>query len=543
MRFPKISLSATSLLALAAAYFAFVLNFPFIKQVFQLYQPIGTLHDYFIYTIPFILWAACNVLFQLIALPFVHKIIMPILLLISAAVSYNTLFFNVYFNRDMLDNVLQTTPAESARMLSVSYVMWLICFGIIPAILYVKARVLRQNIGRELWQRSASIVLSILMILAVASVFYQDYASFFRNHNNLKHTIVPSNFIGATVSKIKYLRKENLPYLALGQGSHLHKPDNFRHVTVIVLGETTRAQNWGLNGYPKQTTPKLAARLARGEPIINFSDVKSCGTATALSVPCMFSSLTRETYDEARANRQDNLLDTLQTAGVDVHWVENNSDCKGVCKNIPTTNTIELNLPEFCTDGECLDNIMLPEMDKALNSSNKDTVLVLHTIGSHGPTYFERYTAAEKVFTPTCDTKEINRCSNEQIANTYDNGIIYIDQFLDKVIEKLAARDDWESTLFYVSDHGESLGENGVYLHGTPYAIAPKEQTSVPMLMWFSPTWVKNEPFDLGCLKNRASQPFSHDNVFHTVFSMMDTDLASVKQYDNSLDILAACRK
>lgn len=161
-------------------------------------------------------------------------------------------------------------------------------------LLYVKMRVAYKIWWRELLQRSASIILSLLMILAVASVFYQDYASFFRNHNNLKHTIVPSNFIGATISKIKRLRNDNL---ALGQGSHLHKPDNFRHVTVIVLGETTRAQNWGLNGYAKQTTPKLAARLARGEPIINFSDVKSCGTATALSVPCIFSSLTRETYD------------------------------------------------------------------------------------------------------------------------------------------------------------------------------------------------------------------------------------------------------
>ena len=536
-------LSSSKLILSLVIYFTLILNYPFIKKVFQSYQTIGTFHDYFIYTVPFVLMAACYVIFSLLLLPVVHKIIMPLIIVISAAISYNTLFFNVYFNRDMLDNVLQTTLPETARMMSVSYIMWLLMLGVLPALAYILTRVQYRIWWREILQRLTGIAVALLVVVGVAAVFYQDYASFFRKHNNFKHIILPSNFIDAGISKIKRLRMANIPYQALGKDAKLAPTDGKRHVTVIVVGETTRAQNWGLNGYTHQTTPKLAERIQKGNHLINFPKVPSCGTATALSVPCMFSSFTRDNYNETYAKRQDNLLDTLKAAGVTVQWVENNSDCKGVCQNIPTTNVIELNLPQYCTKGECLDNIMLPERDKALKQDSQNLVLVLHTIGSHGPTYFERYTPAERLFTPTCDTEEINRCSNEQLTNTYDNSIVYLDQFLDKVIGKLEAHSDWQSALYYVSDHGESLGEDGVYLHGTPYAIAPKEQTSVPMIMWFSSAWAQQQPYDLACVKRVANQPYSHDNLFHTVLSMAHIQLNTVKQYDAKLDILASCMK
>lgn len=301
------------------------------------------------------------------------------------------------------------------------------------------------------------------------------------------------------------------------------------------------SQNWGLNGYERQTTPKLAAR---GDEIINFRNMSSCGTATAVSVPCLFSSMTKEEYSGAKAYKQDNLLDILQRAGVDVIWLNNNSDCKGVCDRVKSKNFTDLKLPEFCRRGECLDNILLPEIEKAvLSSPSKDVVVVAHTMGSHGPTYYERYTAKERVFTPTCDTNKINTCSNQELVNTYDNGIVYIDQFLDKIIRQLESHEKWESTLLYVSDHGESLGENGLYLHGAPYAIAPDTQTKVPMMMWFSKKWVKNEPFDTACLrKNAATKAYSHDNVFHSVLSMTDMNL-KLDTYNKELDILASCRR
>lgn len=535
---PKWKLSSTTLNLILSFYFTVVLNLAFFREVFSLSNG-----ELFAYTTPLVLFVACNIVFNILAVPVLHKIIIPLFLILSAAISYNSLFYNVYFDRDMLTNVLQTNWAESSRMMSFSYLLWLLALGVLPAVLYLCVKVEYRKWWKELFARFAAILASALVVVAVGSVYYQDYASFFRNNKYLPHLIVPSNFVAATISKIKHTRMENMPFVQTGKDAKMKKTDDYKHVTVIVLGETTRGQNWGLNGYSRQTTPLMAKRLASGQNLVNFSNVSSCGTATAISVPCMFSNLNRENYDEVTAKHQDNLLDTLQHAGVNVQWVENNSDCKDMCNRVPTVNTIDLNLPEFCTEGECLDNIMLPELDKALANVKQDTVIVLHTIGSHGPTYFERYTDKERVFTPTCDTKEISQCSQEELVNTYDNGIVYIDQFLDKVIARLEQHKEWESIVYYLSDHGESLGEKGLFLHSAPYAIAPKEQTHIPMMMWFSDSWTKNEPFDLDCLRKNAEQPYSHDNFFHTVFSLMDMDMTSLKEYRPELDILAQCKK
>ncbi|WP_232842171.1 phosphoethanolamine transferase [Rodentibacter haemolyticus] len=253
-----------------------------------------------------------------------------------------------------------------------------------------------------------------------------------------------------------------MPYIEQDLLVTQDKPDPYRHITVLIVGETTRAQNWGLNGYKRQTTPLLANR---GEQIINFRSVSSCGTSTAYSVPCMFSTM------------------------------------------------------------------------------DKDIVVVLHTIGSHEPTYHERYPAEYRRFTPTCDTNEINKCSNQELVNTYDNGILYIAQFIDKVITKLEQRNNVESAELYVSDHGESLSENGVYLHSAPYAIAPKEQTQVPMIMWFSSAFRQDEGIDFDCLRRNAKQQkYSHDNFYSTVFGVMDMSLVS-DTYRPEKDILATCKK
>lgn len=539
LRLPQWKMSSIKLNLLLALYFTLVLNIAFFREVIYLSHPT----DYFLLTTPLVLFVACNIVFNVLSVPVLHKMIIPAFLLISAAVSYNSLVFNVYFDRDMLTNVLQTNVAESSRMFSFSYVAWLLMVGVLPTVLYLCVKVDYKKWWVELLARMGSILASALFVFAIGAVFYQDYASFFRNNKYLPHLLVPSNFVGATISKIKHTRMENMPFVQTGIDAKMEKTDDDVNVSVIVVGETTRAQNWGLNGYGRQTTPYLAERVKRGENIINFTDVSSCGTATAISVPCMFSSLNRSDYDAVQANHQDNLLDTVQHAGVKVQWIENDAGCKDVCNRVPTINTVDLQVPEYCTDGECLDNIMLPELEKALANASQDTVIVLHTIGSHGPTYFERYTEKERQFTPTCDTKEINQCSQAELINTYDNGILYIDQFLDKVIGQLEAYPNLKTSMLYLSDHGESLGENNMYLHATPYAIAPKEQTQVPMVMWFSPKWVENKKVDLTCLRQNANRPYSHDNFFHSALSLMDMKMASVKAYNKDLDILATCRK
>ncbi|MCK3659004.1 sulfatase [Pasteurellaceae bacterium Pebbles2] len=538
----SLSFSSTKVIALVALYFTAVLNLAFYKTVLNAHPFTGAPEDYFLLTVPLFVFFTLNAAFQIIALPILHKVIIPLFLVLSAAISYQELFFGIYFDNTMLENVLQTNPAETARMITLPYVTWIICLGVIPAILYTFIKIKYRTFIKEIACRVATIALSAFVVWGISKFYYQDYASFVRNNKAVTHLIVPSNFIGATVSKVKQYYNANRTFQHFGLEAKQAKPDNARHVMFLVVGETTRAQNWGLNGYARQTTPLLAKREQQGE-LINFHNVTSCGTSTAYSVPCMFSTLPRDKFSVNDADYQDNLLDILQRAGVETMWIDNNSDCKGVCARTPNLNVTNIDLADYCHNGECLDDVLFIDIEKFLHQSDKDTVIILHTIGNHGPTYHERYTPEYRQFTPTCDTNEIQKCSNDQLVNTYDNGILYVDYFLNKAIGYLEKEKGWEAALFYMSDHGESLGENGIYLHGTPYAIAPKEQTHIPAVMWLSPSWQKNEKIDMQCLQNKAKTgEFSHDNLFHTTFAMMDMSL-DLPEYKPELDILAQCKK
>ena len=531
-------LSATRLALLLALFFT-LLNYGFFHTIWQAWRSAGG-DGTFLWSVPLFIFLCLNIIFHLLLLPYLHKLIIPLILLLSAAVSYSVIFLGVYFDRAMLTNVLITTPAESAKLLTVPYALWLLALGVVPALLYLRVRVVYRRWWQEIALRLGAVLLSLLLLALIARLYYQDYAAYGRNNHDIPHLIVPTNFIVATISKIKHHHRANIPYETISPGARQNKPDPLRHVTVLIIGEATRAQNWGLNGYARQTTPKLAAR---GDRVINFRHVESCGTYTAYSVPCMLSDQPRATFDSDTASRRDNLLDILQRAGVRVVWFDNDTGCKGACAHIEYHDMTALNLPEYCTDGECLDDILLRDFDKTLAEDNRDTIIILHTIGSHGPTYYQRYTPEYRAYAPTCDTKHIQQCNQEALINTYDNTIRYVDGFIDQVIARLAQHEDWESSLVYLSDHGESLGEGGIYLHSTPYSIAPVEQTRIPMVMWFSERWRKNEKADFACLQRLAAEgQFSHDNLFHTMMDLLDMDLQSTG-YQPALNILAACRK
>ena len=528
-------MSSSKLLALLTLYFTLVLNYAFYKTVLALHPNF----DLFLITMPFAMFFILFAAYQILALPYLHKILMPLLLLISASIGYNALFYNVYFDTNMLENVLQTSTTEASKLITLSYVTWILVFGGIPALWYLSVKVNYRTWYKEIAVRLVMILLSVVVLGGIAKFYYQDYASFFRNNKQTVNLIVPSNFIGAGINKVKRVRQANRPFEQIGLDAQQVKVEGQkRRVLVLVVGETTRAQNWGLNGYQRQTTPKLAKR---GAEIVNFPQVTSCGTATAVSVPCMFSVMDRSNFNGSVAEKQDNLLDLAQRSGINVLWLDNDTGCKDVCNRVPTENLTGQNNPEFCRNGECLDDVLLQNFDQQIVADpSKDLIIILHTMGSHGPTYYERYTEEYKQFTPTCDTQDISKCDREQLVNTYDNGILYIDQFLDQVIGKLKAHSDFDSALYYVSDHGESLGENGMYLHGTPYSIAPDEQTHVPMIFWASDKMQTENKLNLQCLQMQAnSGEYSHDNYFHSILGLMDikTSLYNPKQ-----DIFANCR-
>jgi lipid A ethanolaminephosphotransferase len=303
---------------------------------------------------------------------------------------------------------------------------------------------------------------------------------------------------------------------------------------VLAVGETVRGDHWGLNGYVRQTTPELAKRA-----VVNFPNVTACGTSTEVSLPCMFSVQGREHYDRDAIRSHESVLDVAARAGVQVLWRDNQSGCKGVCIGVLSQTMGPSDAPGLCAAGRCLDEILLAGLPEKLNAMQGDVIIVLHMLGNHGPNYFERYPPAFERWAPVCKTPELSRCTQAQIANAYDNAILYSDTVLARLMDLLQQQTTRDAAMLYVSDHGESLGEYGLYLHGAPYAIAPKQQLHVPMVLWLSPGFAADDRIDMACLRSEASKPASHDNLFATVLGAFDVQ---TRVYRKEKDLLAACR-
>jgi lipid A ethanolaminephosphotransferase len=314
-------------------------------------------------------------------------------------------------------------------------------------------------------------------------------------------------------------------------------------LVILVVGETARADHFSLNGYPRETNPELAAA-----GVLSCRDVHSCGTDTRDSVPCMFSPLAKAAF-EKRGAEHENLLDVLQAAGLAVLWLDNQAGCKDVCARVPTASTSDLPAAvaaRLCNGGECLDDALLVGLDERIARlpearRKKGIVLVMHQMGSHGPAYYKRSAPAQKRFLPECTNTALGQCEHEQLINAYDNTIVATDHFLAGTIAWLQRRaGEFAPALLYISDHGESLGELGIFLHGLPYTFAPEVQKQVPFIAWFTPAMASRRGLDVACLGRSLATPLSHDNVFHIVLGVLDV---TTPTYRAALDAFAACRK
>lgn len=496
----------------------------------------------FLASLPLVLFCLFNLLLTpLLALPFVRKPLLVLLVVVSAACSYFMLHYNVLIDRSMVQNVFETNQAELNAYLSLPLLLTLLALGVLPA---AGLALMRTTSGagsiRSLLVWPVSVLASLLVLLAIGFAFYKDYSSLLRNNRHIRDQMLPLNVVRHTHGYLKGLYStRQQPLRAIGMDAQ-RAPGPRRKLVILVVGETARSQNFQLNGYPRATNP----RLSRKEGVISFNDVSSCGTATAISVPCMFSQMTRGQYDDVRAATEENVLDILQRTGISVLWRNNNNGgCKGVCERVPTEDMPALKVAGQCVnaDGTCYDGVLLHQLGARIDAINGDALIVLHQLGSHGPTYFERYPAASRAFSPTCDSNQIQHCSNEALVNTYDNTLVHTDHLLGKAIDLLQGyADQRDVALIYVSDHGESLGERGMYLHGTPYFIAPREQTQVPMVMWFSTEFSHNAGLDLACMRGNAlHRAYSHDNVFHSLLGLFGV---SSTVYQRDLDVFAGCR-
>lgn len=461
---------------------------------------------------------------------------------LSAAVGgYFMDAFGVVIDRSMVLNVMRTNVNEAGQLLQVEFWRHVLIYGVLPAVGLAWFRVSAESFGSVVASRL--LVATAVLALQAAVVVPQFNALGFwgRAHRDLRLLINPTSPLYATY---KYFRGR-LPSRASAAPIAIAAdavraapiPGQRPFVAVLVVGETARAQNFELNGYDRGTNPRL--RLV--PDLVNFPDTRSCGTATAQSVPCLFSGIGRPNFSEAKADAQENLLDVLQRVGVDVQWWENDFGCQGVCDRVATRRLEKADEPVLCLHGECRDGILLRDLDAFLAGVQSSALLVLHMNGSHGPAYSARYPESARVFRPDCRDANVQRCSRAEIVNAYDNSLVYTDSVLADLIGRLrGAGEHSDIVMMYVSDHGESLGERGVYLHGLPYAIAPAEQTRVPLLAWFSPGAYRDLRIDEQCLAKRALEPASHDNLFHSVLGLF---AVKTRLYQPELDLFASCRK
>ncbi|NDO81813.1 phosphoethanolamine transferase EptA [Citrobacter sp. NCU1] len=539
--FRRPTLGQISWLLLLSFYISICLNIAFYKQVLQ-DLPLDSPRNALVFlSMPVVSFSVMNIALTLASFLWLNRPLACLFILIGATAQYFILTYGIIIDRSMIANMMDTTPAETFALITPQMVLMVGVCGILAAVItcWVKIKptppVLRSTVYRVV-----SVLVSLLLILLVALFFYKDYASLFRNNKQLIKALSPSGSIVATSSWYSHERLANLPLVRIGEDAHrnpLMLKEPRKNLTILIVGETSRADNFSLSGYSRQTNPRLEK-----DNVVYFPHTTSCGTATAISVPCMFSGMPRKHYDEELAHHQEGLLDIIQRAGINVLWNDNDGGCKGACDRVPHQDMTVLNLPGQCIEGECYDEVLFHDLEEYIDKLQGDGVIVLHTIGSHGPTYYHRYPPQFRKFTPTCDTNEIQTCSQQQLVNTYDNTILYIDYIIDKTINILKShQDNFTTSLVYLSDHGESLGENGVYLHGLPYAIAPDTQKHVPMLLWLSDDYQKRYQVDQTCLQKQASsQDFSQDNLFSTMLGLTGVQ---TKYYQSADDILQPCRR
>ncbi|MCW8397594.1 phosphoethanolamine--lipid A transferase [Legionella sp. PATHC038] len=457
------------------------------------------------------------------------------LLLVTSVAVYFMNTFHVYIDPTMITNVVSTDYQESSEFLQWRILPYFLFLGVLPCWMIWHIKIYKRSLPSYWAGRLGTIFLSLCMMFGGAWAIFHELGPIHRERKQIIYLITPLNIISSSTKAYWRARQARVDKTKIKIGTDAHKlprPENSKpRVIILVVGETVRAGNWGLNGYHRQTTPELAKRQ-----VINFSEVTSCGTTTAVSLPCMFSPYGMHEYNSAKIDQTESLLHLLERTNVSVLWRDNQSGCKGVCED---SMFEKLKKNALCQNKRCFDEVLLHQLQKRIINIKGDQLIILHMLGNHGPAYFERYPEQFKHWTPICETTDLSTCSQKALVNTYDNAILYTDSILAHAIDLLHNIKSHDTGLIYVSDHGESLGEHNLFLHGLPYFMAPDEQKKVPMIFWLSEGLSKQLVMKENCLHNKQSDPISHDYLFSTLLSLFDV---KAKEYNPKFDLIHSCR-
>ncbi|MFV8819536.1 phosphoethanolamine transferase [Haliea sp. E17] len=509
--------SPSAAILLTALFLTLTANATFFVESSRVYPP-GE-HYAFLASLALVLLSATVFAMAMLALVLPLRLVLSAFLLMAAAASYFTDHFGVIISSEMLQNALQTDAAEVRDLVTLPFILRMVFLGILPAALVWKLALL-QSTWQQRLVRSGGLGLASLCLSAIVIFgFSESYAGFFRQHKALRTYTNPLTPLYSAIRYAVERAEDTSPQQLAKTAADAHVAEEAtedRELVILVVGETARRDRFALNGYARDTNPELS----RETRLVSYDNIVSCGTSTAISVPCIFSEAGHDDFTVEGARQQENILDILQRAGVSILWRDNNSSSKGVADRVNYQDFRHPDNNPVC-DSECRDVGMLSGLQEYIDSQPGDILIVLHQMGNHGPAYFRRYPPEFEYFTPACQAKDLSECSREEIDNAYDNAIRYTDYFLSRVIQLLKHNTPaYETAMLYVSDHGESLGEHGLYLHGAPWFIAPQEQVAVPVILWLG----ESADIDLQDALALKDQRNSHDAIFYSLLAAFEIE-------------------
>ncbi len=531
------------LILLVSTWLVLTCNVAYWSVVFAARPPAGQSTPLYLLSVFILTLGLVYLVLSILAIGRAARAVLIAALLVAASVGFFSAEFGMLFNDEMLVNVIQTNADEAYDLFSAGLITTVLLFAVLPALVVWRFPLAQRSLAAGLLQRGVALLLATLMIVGPLLVNQKEIYSLARNHREIRHLIAPLNVVSAGVRVMRDELERPAKYRQLGLDArhsfvlaHSSRP----RVHVLIVGETARAANFSLAGYSRPTNPLLQKQAG-----VDFLTIDSCGTATATSLPCIFAAEGQTDFDRKASGYEDNLLDIAARVGFNVLWLDNGNGCKGICARVANRDVHESALAAPCGEYGCPDEVLVRELEEVLSSVERDTLIVLHQLGSHGPAYFHRYPDRFRSFQPDCRSTNLGDCTTAEIVNAYDNTILYTDFVISSAIDALKSESDRiDASLTYVSDHGESLGEHGLYLHGMPYRLAPDEQTQVPMLVWVSDREARQQRMKEACaVPGTAALPdaaVSHDNLFHTELGLLGIE---TEVYDAQLDLYSACRR
>lgn len=525
----KLELKINQILVVTALFYTFYYNFIFIKAL--------TLNGVEVLKLVFVILmlVSLNIIFFI---PFSFRIILKpflyILFISSSAAFYFMKKYGIYIDKSMIGNLFETDFREAVEFVNISFIREIFISGIIPCLVLLSVKIKKESFKHAFTSRLKLLFLSFTVFIFTFLITSSQIIPLMREKHHLRYLIVPSNYISSVFKYFSSLKTQNRGKEKIASDAVIVKKNNEKNkLLILIVGESVRAKNWGLDGYERNTTPEIS----KLKNVFNFKNVVSCGTDTKTSLPCMFSFYGRKNYSERKIRNTESVFDIFARTGIEVYWLDNQSGDKGVAKNAKHVELKRSHL--LCKYDRCFDEVLVETLKDLLPSVKSDAVIILHMLGNHGPAYFKRYPDRFEVFKPACKNEDLSKCKRSEIINAYDNVILYTDYLISRTIKIIEKNKDFDTALFYISDHGESLGEKNIYLHGIPYYIAPDEQKKIPFIIWFSDKMIKK--YEKKCIENITNDvDISHDNLFHLLLGFFDI---KTSVYDSNMDFLSVCRK